>query len=89
VLVSERAEKAELVKTIGLMVPMMERMAARVDQIADAEKPARAIKNTAVYGLTKAQDGAPLGGQQQEKTLDEIVERLAKMTSRPNLELIK
>lgn len=69
VLAAERAVNAELVKTMGAMVPIMERqnarveqMAARVEQIANTPIPARAIANTAVLGLTKAQDGAPLGG---------------------------
>ncbi len=63
-LTTERAEKAELVKTIGAIVPMLDRLTKRVDQIADTPIPGRAHTGAGVVALSKAQDygGSGLGG---------------------------
>ena len=62
-LVTERAEKAELVKTIGAIVPMLDRLTKRVDQIADTPIPGRAHTGAGV-AINKGQDygGSGLNG---------------------------
>jgi hypothetical protein len=60
---AERAEKAELVKTIGTIIPMLDRLTARVEVIANTPLPPLGYKNTlGAVAITKGQDGAPLTG---------------------------
>ncbi len=91
VLVAERAEKAALIKTVEAIVPMLDRLTKRVDQIAETPFPGRAHTGAGVFAVSKAQDGAPLGGGGgQQPSAEEIAAELAKMSKEDQtLHLIK
>ena len=56
VLADERAEKAELVKTLGEMVPLLDRLSKRVDDIARTPLPPLTMARGSI-SVSKQQDG--------------------------------
>jgi len=54
---TERAEKAALVKVLGDIVPMLDRLNKRVEDIATAPLPAQAIARVPLASISKTQDG--------------------------------
>ena len=90
VLADERAEKAALVKTLGEMVPLLDRLSKRVDEIARTPLPPLTIARGSV-AVSKQQDGRGVGGPGDTQLSPEaIAAALAKMSKEEQtLTLIK
>ena len=90
VLVAERAEKAALVKALGEMVPLLDRLSKRVDDIARTPLPALTMARGSV-SVSKQQDGNSAGGAGDTPLSPEaIAGALAKMSKEEQtLTLIK
>jgi len=90
VLADERAEKAALVKTLGEMVPLLDRLSKRVDDIARTPLPPLTIARGSV-AVSKQQDGRSMGSADGTKLSPEaIAAALAKMSKEEQtLTLIK
>ena len=88
-LADERAEKTALVKALGEMVPLLDRLSQRVDDIARTPLPPLTIARGSV-SVSKQQDGG--GGSDSDRTLspEAIASALAKMSKEEQtLTLIK
>ena len=90
VLADERAEKAALVKTLGEMVPLLDRLSKRVDDIARTPLPPLTIARGSV-AVSKQQDGRGIGSPGDAQLSPEaIAAALAKMSKEEQtLTLIK
>jgi hypothetical protein len=90
VLADERAEKAALVKTLSEMVPLLDRLSKRVDDIARTPLPPLTIARGSV-AVSKQQDGRGTGGPADAALSPEtIAAALAKMSKEEQtLTLIK
>jgi len=90
VLADERAEKTALVKALGEMVPLLDRLSKRVDDIARTPLPPLTIARGSV-SLSKQQDGANIGSATDSSLSPEaIASALAKMSKEEQtLTLIK
>jgi hypothetical protein len=90
VLADERAEKAALVKTLGEMVPLLDRLSKRVDDIARTPLPPLTIARGSV-AVSKQQDGRGIGSPGDGQLSPEaIAAALAKMSKEEQtLTLIK
>jgi len=90
VLADERAEKAALVKTLGEMVPLLDRLSKRVDDIARTPLPPLTIARGSV-AVSKQQDGRSMGSPGDTQLSPEaIAAALAKMSKEEQtLTLIK
>ena len=90
VLVAERAEKAALVKALGEMVPLLDRLSKRVDDIARTPLPPLTMARGSV-SVSKQQDGNSAGGAGDTPLSPEaIAGALAKMSKEEQtLTLIK
>ncbi len=90
VLADERAEKAALVKTLGEMVPLLDRLSKRVDDIARTPLPPLTIARGSV-SVSKQQDGRGTGSTgDTELSPETITAALAKMSKEEQtLTLIK
>jgi len=87
VLAGERAEKAALVKALGEMVPLLDRLSKRVDDIARTPLPPLTIAKGSV-SVSKQQDGVSAGDSQLSP--EAIASALAKMSKEEQtLTLIK
>jgi hypothetical protein len=73
------AQNATLVKTINDMVPMLERMSKRVEDIAQQEVPPRAIARV-TGSITKAADNRLPGEQPIAISPEDVTKALANMT---------
>jgi hypothetical protein len=86
VFADERAEKAALVKALGEMVPMLDRLSKRVDDIACTPLPPLTIARGSV-SVSKQQDG---GSAEMQLSPEAIASALAKMSKEDQtLTLIK
>jgi hypothetical protein len=90
VLADERAEKAALVKALGEMVPLLDRLSKRVDDIASTPLPPLTIARGSV-SVSKQQDGGSNGSASDSPLSPEaIAAALAKMSKEDQtLTLIK
>jgi hypothetical protein len=90
VLADERAEKAALVKTLSEMVPLLDRLSKRVDDIARTPLPPLTIARGSVT-VSKQQDGRGAGSDADTQLSPEtIAAALAKMSKEEQtLTLIK
>jgi len=90
VLADERAEKTALVKALGEMVPLLDRLSKRVDDIARTPLPPLTIARGAV-SVSKQQDGGNTGSASDSPlSSDAIASALAKMSKEEQtLTLIK
>jgi hypothetical protein len=90
VLADERAEKAALVKTLSEMVPLLDRLSKRVDDIARTPLPPLTIARGSV-AVSKQQDGRGVGNPGDNQLSPEaIAAALAKMSKEEQtLTLIK
>jgi hypothetical protein len=89
VLAGERAEKAALVKVLDEIVPMLDRLAKRVDDIARAPLPPLTIAKGTV-SVSKQQDGGSASGGDTELSPEMIASALGKMSKEEQtLTLIK
>jgi Family of unknown function (DUF6582) len=90
VLADERAEKTALVKALGEMVPLLDRLSKRVDDIARTPLPPLTIARGAV-SVSKQQDGGNTGSASDSPLSPEaIASALAKMSKeQQTLTLIK
>ena len=90
VLADERAEKTALVKALGEMVPLLDRLSKRVDDIARTPLPPLTIARGAV-SVSKQQDGGNTGNASDSPLSPEaIASALAKMSKEEQtLTLIK
>ena len=87
VLADERAEKAALVRALGEMVPMLDRLSKRVDDIASTPLPPLTIARGSV-SVSKQQDGGSTADIQLSP--EAIASALAKMSKEDQtLTLIK
>ena len=87
VLADERAEKRALVKALGEMVPLLDRLSQRVDDIARTPLPPLTIARGGV-SVSKQQDGGSTGDSSLSP--ETIASALAKMsTEEQTLTLIK
>jgi len=88
-LADERAEKTALVKALGEMVPLLDRLSKRVDDIARTPLPPLTIARGSV-SVSKAQDGAGTGAADKQLSPEAIASALAKMSKEEQtLTLIK
>jgi hypothetical protein len=89
-LASEQAERAALAKLVGDMIPMLERLAKRVDEIARMPLPPRMMAKSTV-SLSKQEDyGSRTAGGGADLSADAIASALAKLTKEEQtLTLIK
>jgi hypothetical protein len=89
-LADERAEKTALVKALGEMVPMLDRLSKRVDDIARTPLPPLTIARGSV-SVSKQQDGGSTGSANDSPlSPDAIASALAKMSKEEQtLTLIK
>jgi hypothetical protein len=89
VLADERAEKAALVKALGEMVPLLDRLSQRVDDIARTPLPPLTIAKGSV-SLSKEQDSGGAGTVGSQLSSEAIASALAKMSKEEQtLTLIK
>jgi hypothetical protein len=90
VLADERAEKTALVKALGEMVPLLDRLSKRVDDIARTPLPPLTIARGSV-SVSKQQDGGSTGSASDSPLSPEaIAAALAKMSKEDQtLTLIK
>lgn len=90
VLADERAEKTALVKALGEMVPLLDRLSKRVDDIARTPLPPLTIARGSV-SVSKQQDGGSTGsGSDSPLSPEAIASALAKMSKEEQtLALIK
>ncbi len=90
VLAGERAEKTALVKALSDMVPLLDRLSRRVDDIARTPLPPLTIARGSV-SVSKQQDGSSTGGAGDGPLSPEaIASALAKMSKEDQtLTLIK
>ena len=90
VLADERAEKTALVKALGEMVPLLDRLSQRVDDIARTPLPPLTVARGSV-SLSKQQDGgSTAGGNDNLLSPEAIASALAKMSKEEQtLTLIK
>jgi hypothetical protein len=90
VLADERAEKATLVKALGEIVPLLDRLSRRVEDIARTPLPPLTIAKGSV-SVSKQQDSGSLGGAGDTQLSPEaIASALAKMSKEEQtLTLIK
>jgi len=90
VLADERAEKATLVKTLGEIVPLLDRLSKRVDDIARTPLPPLTIARGSV-SVSKQQDSGSTGSAgDNQLSPDAIASALAKMSKEEQtLTLIK
>jgi hypothetical protein len=90
VLADERAEKTALVKALGEMVPLLDRLSKRVDDIARTPLPPLTIARGSV-SVSKQQDGGSTGSASDTPLSPEaIASALAKMSKEEQtLTLIK
>jgi uncharacterized protein DUF6582 len=89
VLADERAEKAALVKVLDEIVPKLDRLAKRVDDIARAPLPPLTIAKGTV-SVSKQQDGGSASGGDTELSREVIASALGKMSKEEQtLTLIK
>jgi hypothetical protein len=79
VLAGERAEKAALAKVLDEIVPMLDTLTRRVDDIARAPLPPPAPPCGAV-SVSKQQDGGNASGRTQELSQEVIASALGKMS---------
>jgi hypothetical protein len=87
VLADERAEKAALVRALGEMLPMLDRLSKRVDDIASTPLPPLTIARGSV-SVSKQQDGG--GTSDIQLSPEAIASALAKMSKEDQtLTLIK
>jgi hypothetical protein len=87
VLAEERAEKGTLVRVLGEMLPMLDRLSKRVDDIASTPLPPLTIARGSV-SVSKQQDGG--GAADLRLSPDAIASALAKMSKEDQtLTLIK
>ena len=87
VLADERAEKAALVSALGEIVPMLDRLSKRVDDIACTPLPPLTIARGSV-SVSKQQDGASTADMQLPA--EAVASALAKMSKEDQtLTLIK
>lgn len=88
-LASERMEKTALIKTLGEIVPMIDRLTKRVEEIAGTPLPPLTIAKGTI-SVSKQQDGGMAGGAEPELSPDTIASALAKMSNEEQtLTLIK
>jgi hypothetical protein len=88
-LAGERAEKTALVKALGDMVPLLDRLSKRVDDIARTPLPPLTIAKGSV-SLSKEQDGAGAAAGDNPLSPEAIAAALAKMSKEDQtLTLIK
>ena len=89
-LADERAEKTALVKALGEMVPLLDRLSKRVDDIARTPLPPLTIARGGV-SVSKQQDGGSTGSASDSPLSPEaIASALAKMSKEEQtLTLIK
>ena len=79
-LADERAEKAALVKALGEMVPLLDRLSKRVDDIARTPLPPLTMARGSV-SVSKQQDGQDTGSAGDSRLSPEtIAAALAKMS---------
>jgi hypothetical protein len=90
VLADERAEKTALVKALGEMVPLLDRLSKRVDDIARTPLPPLTIARGGV-SVSKQQDGGNTGSASDSPLSPEVIaSALAKMSKEEQtLTLIK
>jgi hypothetical protein len=90
VLADERAEKTALVKALGEMVPLLDRLSKRVDDIARTPLPPLTIARGSL-SVSKQQDGGSTGsGSDSPLSPEAIAAALAKMSKEEQtLTLIK
>jgi len=90
VLAAERAEKAALVKALGDMVPLLDRLSKRVDDIARTPLPPLTIARGSV-AVSKQEDGSSSGSHSEGPLSPEaIASALSKMSKEEQtLTLIK
>ena len=89
-LAGERAEKTALVKALSDMLPLLDRLSKRVDDIARTPLPPLTIARGSV-ALSKQEDGGSIGGHSDNALSPEaIASALAKMSrEEQTLTLIK
>ncbi len=88
-LAGERAEKAALVKALDEIVPMLDRLTKRVDDIARTPLPPLTIAKGTV-SVSKQQDGGGAGDSDTELSPEAIASALGKMSKEEQtLTLIK
>lgn len=75
---AERAEKAALTKTLGEIVPILDRLIKRVDDIANTPLPPATVARVGITSVSKAADGG--GEPTQELTSEEIALAFARMS---------
>jgi uncharacterized protein DUF6582 len=86
---NERAEKAALVKALGEMVPMLDRLTKRVEDIARTPLPPLTIAKGTV-SVSKQQDGAVVGAGDAALSPEVVAAAFAKMSKEEQtLTLIK
>ena len=86
-LVDERAENAALVRTFGEMMPMLDRLSKRIDDIAGTPLPPLTIARNSV-SISKQQDGG--GTADIQLSPEAIATALSKMSKEDQtLTLIK
>jgi hypothetical protein len=78
-LAGERAEKAALVKVLDQIVPMLERLTKRVDDIARTPLPPLTIAK-GTMSVSKQQDGGGASGSEADPSSEAITAALAKMS---------
>ena len=89
VLADERAEKAALVKALGNIVPLLDRLSKRVDDIARTPLPPLTIARGSV-AVSKQEDGSNERHSDGPLSPDAIASALAKMSKEEQtLTLIK
>ncbi|MBV8337559.1 MAG: hypothetical protein JO358_19395 [Alphaproteobacteria bacterium] len=89
VLADERAEKAALVKTLSEMVPLLDRLSKRVDDIASTPLPPLTITRGSV-AVSKQQDGGAATNSDAQLSPEAIAAALANMSKEEQtLTLIK
>ena len=87
ILVDERAEKAALVRAFGEMMPMLDRLSKRIDDIACTPLPPLTIARNSV-SISKQQDGG--GTADVQLSPEAVASALSKMTKEDQtLTLIK
>jgi hypothetical protein len=88
-LAGERAEKAALVKALSDMLPLLDRLSKRVDDIARTPLPPLTIARGSV-ALSKQEDGGSVGHSDSALSPEAIASALAKMSKEEQtLTLIK
>ena len=88
-LAGERVEKAALVKVLGEIIPMLERLTKRVDEIAHTPLPPLTMARN-MASLSKQQDGGTLDRGAAEISPEAVAAALAKMSKEEQtLTLIK